>query len=56
MSESKPTRRSTRRHKPETNKPLGRPARPDDQQSGIMPILGVLLVLAILYALATAII
>lgn len=53
MTESKPTRRSARRHEPAT---LGRPRRPDDQQSGIMPILGVLLLLAIVYALATMII
>lgn len=56
MTESKPTRRSARRHNLESPATLGRPRRPDDQQSGIMPILGVLLLLAIAYALVTMII
>ena len=37
-------------------RPLGRPPRPDDQPSGIMAILGLLLLLAILYALVSTVI
>lgn len=40
----------------QAQRPLGRPCRPDDTSSGIMPILGMLLLLAVLYALVTAII
>lgn len=36
--------------------PVGRPRKPDDSQSGIMPIIGMLLLLAVLYALVTTII
>ena len=38
------------------NKPLGRPPRPPDAQSGIMPILGLVLLLAVLYALVASVI
>ncbi len=40
----------------EARRPLGRPPRPHDDPSGSMPILGMLLLLAILYALVAAII
>ncbi len=39
-----------------TGKPLGRPPKRPDTQSGMMPILGLLLLLAVLYAGIAAII